>query len=296
MKLDLVDVFGSRALAGNPLAVVHCSGSAGAEALDTEQMLALTRWLGFSETTFLLPATDPAADYRVRIFYPGGELDFAGHPTLGTCFAWLTAGWVPRTPGVVVQQFGIGLVPVRQEADGTLAFAAPPMRRVGPLTAVERTEATRLAGVPETAIVEACWADNGPPWQLLVLKNAEAVLAAKPLPSAPEGMCVALAGPTSGNDGVDWELRAFFADQHGVFKEDPVTGSLNAGVASRIFAQPDTAERYGAAQGSNVGADGRITWARDALGSVWIGGRCDMIAAGAQLDGPGGRSAKGRFT
>ena len=193
MKLDLVDVFGARALAGNALAVVHGAGGADELQLDGAAMLALTRWLGFSETAFLLPPTDPAADYRVRIFYTGGEMDFAGHPTLGSCFAWLAAGGVARTPGVVVQECGVGLVEVRQEADGCLAFAAPPMRRDGPLSDGERADAARMAGVPDGSIVEARWADNGPPWQLLVLESAEAVLAAKPQPRAPllEQCCVA---------------------------------------------------------------------------------------------------------
>jgi len=280
MKLDLVDVFGSRALAGNPLAVVR-----GAESIDGAAMLALTRWLGFSETTFLLPPTDPAADYRVRIFYPGGELDFAGHPTLGSCFAWLAAGGVPQRPGMVMQECGVGLVEVRQDASGALAFAAPPMLRDGALTADERAEAARLAGVAENQIVEARWAHNGPPWKLLLLESAEAVIAAAPEPRAPLGVCVGLAGYSGGTNGVDWELRAFFADQHGAFKEDPVTGSFNAGVASLLLNRPGAPANLQAAQGRCVGADGRIAWTKDASGAVWVGGRCDMIAAAAELAG-----------
>ena len=148
MKLDLVDVFGSGPLSGNPLAVVH-----GADGMDAQQMLALTRWLGFSETTFLLPPTDPAADYRVRIFYPAGELPFAGHPTLGTCHAWLEAGGKPKQPGTVMQECGVGLVEVRIEG-GLLAFKAPPLVRDGPLSPEERVEVARLTGVDEAAIVE----------------------------------------------------------------------------------------------------------------------------------------------
>jgi len=126
MLLDLVDVFGSRPLSGNPLAVVR-----GAEAMDAAQMLKLTQWLGFSETAFLLPATDPDADYRVRIFYPAGELPFAGHPTLGTCHAWLQAGGVSRQTGRIVQECGVGLVEVKQDGE-RLSFAAPPLTRSGP--------------------------------------------------------------------------------------------------------------------------------------------------------------------
>ena len=281
MKLDLVDVFGARALAGNALAVVR-----GADKMSGEQMQALTRWLGFSETAFLLPPTDPAADYHVRIFYAGGEMEFAGHPTLGSCFAWLAAGGVPQRAGVVVQECGVGLVNVRQEEGGTLAFAAPPMRRDGPLTADERAEAARLAGVPDDAIMEARWADNGPPWQLLLLESAAAVLAAQPQPRAPLGTDIGLAGPAGGVDGVDWELRAFFTDHHGLFTEDPVTGSFNAGVATLILGKQGAPAAMRAAQGRCLGADGRIAWSRDADGAVWAGGRCDMIAAGADLAPP----------
>jgi PhzF family phenazine biosynthesis protein len=284
MQLDLVDVFGSGPLRGNPLAVVHDAGG-----MSEPAMLALTRWLGFSETTFLVPATDPAADYRVRIFYPGGELDFAGHPTLGTCYAWLQAGGVARTAGTVVQQCGLGLVAVRQEDGGTLAFAAPPMRRAHALSAGERRAAALLAGVDEAAIVEARWADNGPPWQVLVLASAADVREARPQPIAPPGACVALAGPggeaAQGAQAADWELRAFFADQHGTLKEDPVTGSLNAGVATLMLGRAGAPASLRAAQGQCVGADGRITWRRDDAGQVWIGGRCDMVAAGASLPG-----------
>src|SRR6478735_4455847 len=115
-----VDVFTDRPLLGNPLAVVH-----GADALDEARMQAFAQWTHLSETTFLLAPTDPAADYRVRIFTPGGELPFAGHPTLGSCHAWLERGGVPRRAGQVVQQCALGLVDIRAEA-GRTAFAAPP--------------------------------------------------------------------------------------------------------------------------------------------------------------------------
>jgi PhzF family phenazine biosynthesis protein len=212
MKLSLVDVFGSAPLRGNPLAVVT-----GGEALDAASMLALTQWLGFSETTFLLAPGNAAADYAVRIFYPGGELPFAGHPTLGTCHAWLAAGGKPRREGVVVQECGIGLVEVRRDGE-LLAFAAPPFTRQGPLTEAERSEAARIAGVAETSIVEAVHVANGPQWQLLRLGSAAEVLAAEPLAKAPPGTDIGLAGPIKGGEA-DWELRAFFANQHGAMVE-----------------------------------------------------------------------------
>ncbi|MCT2559072.1 PhzF family phenazine biosynthesis protein [Tsuneonella sp. YG55] len=277
MRCDLVDVFGAGPLSGNPLAVVH-----GADGLDDAQMLRLTQWLGFSETTFLLRPTDPAADYRVRIFYPAGELPFAGHPTLGTCHAWLRAGGAPRREGVCVQECGVGLVDVRGNGD-TLAFRAPPFTRSGPLDADERAECARLAGVDLGTVIEAVHVANGPQWRLLRLESAEQVLAARPVPEAPAGTDIGLAAPGSPGSGIDWELRAFFADQHGRLREDPVTGSFNAGVAMHLYQSGLAEGPTVAAQGRMTGADGRIEWERHSDGAVWIGGRCETVSAGAAL-------------
>jgi PhzF family phenazine biosynthesis protein len=282
MQLDLVDVFGSRAFAGNPLGVVH-----GAEGLDDNAMLRLTQWLGFSETTFLLLPESPEADYRVRIFYPAGELPFAGHPTLGSCHAWLRAGGRPRREGVIVQECGVGLVEVRQDGE-LFAFRAPPLIRTGPLGSTERTEAVLLAGVLEEAIVEAVHIANGPKWWLLRLRSAADVLAAEPLSKATEGTDIGLAGPHSPGSELAWELRAFFANQHGTLVEDRATGSFNAGVAMHLFANGHAERSYIAGQGQKVGADGRIHCSIDADGAVWIGGRVATIAAGAQLPEFGG--------
>lgn len=273
MKLDLVDVFGSGPLSGNPLAVVH-----GADDLDAAQMLALTRWLGFSETTFLLPPTDPAADYRVRIFYPAGELPFAGHPTLGSCHAWLEAGGVPREPGKVVQECGVGLVEVRQDG-GALAFKAPPFTRHGPLSERERAAAIELAGVDPAAVVEAVHVANGPKWQLLRLRSAEDVLAADPVAKAPAGTDIGLAGPCGEGSDAEWELRAFFADAIGRFVEDPVTGSFNAGVAMHLFETGLARGSYRAAQGRKTGANGLVQCSQDGSGDVWIGGNCATVSS-----------------
>lgn len=278
MQLDLVDVFGSVSMSGNPLAVVR-----GGEGLSDAQMLRLTQWLGFSETTFLLPPTDPAADYRLRIFYPAGELPFAGHPTLGSAFAWLAAGGVPRTAGVVVQECGVGLIEVRQQGPERLAFRAPALTRSGPLSDAERDEAARVAGVQPQWIVEAVHIANGPRWQLLRLEAADQVLAASPAAKAPIGTDVGLAAPAAPGSGVDWEVRAFFANQHGTLCEDPVTGSFNAGLAVHLFASDLAAGSYTAEQGRKTGADGRVILTQEADGSVWVAGRCDMIARGAQL-------------
>lgn len=277
MRLDLIDVFGARAFAGNPLGVVH-----GAEGLSDAAMLRLTRWLGFSETTFLLPPADPAADYRVRIFYPAGELPFAGHPTLGTAHAWLRAGGVPRRAGTIMQECGVGLVEVRQEGD-LLSFKAPPLARTGPLDGDDLAEALRVTGAAPEAVVEAVHVANGPRWRMLRLRSAADVLAAEPAAKAPPGTDIGIVAPSAGDDGADWELRAFFANAQGLVREDPVTGSFNAGVACHLFAAGLARGSYVAGQGQRTGADGRVHCRIDEDGAVWIGGRVDTIAAGAAL-------------
>lgn len=276
MQLDLVDVFGARAMAGNPLGVVRA-----AEGMSAEAMLQLTRWIGFSECTFLLPPTHPDADYRVRIFYPAGELPFAGHPTLGTAHAWLRAGGKPKRAGVVVQECGVGLVEVRVEG-ALLAFKAPPLVRSGPLSPEERAEVARLTGVDEAGIVDAVHANNGPGWKLLRLRSAADVLAAQPVARAPMGTDVGLVGPHEGDDPA-WEVRAFFANANGELKEDPVTGSLNAATAQYLFGSGLAQGRYIAGQGQKIGADGRVHCRIEPDGAVWVGGRVDTIAAGAAL-------------
>lgn len=276
MELDLIDVFGSCPLSGNPLAVVR-----GGEGLSDAQMQALTRWLGFSETTFLLPPTDPRADYRVRIFYPAGELPFAGHPTLGTARAWLAAGGVPGEAGRIVQECGIGLVDVREIA-GRLAFRAPPLRVSGPLSVDERAEAIRIAGVREEQVVEAIHADNGPGWKLLILRSAQDVLAANPVARVPVPTDVGLVGAWADDRDIEFEVRAFFADPTGRLCEDPVTGSLNAAVALTMFERGLADAGYVAAQGSKVGAAGRVHVSRDG-NDAWIGGDAVVLSQGGRL-------------
>jgi len=276
MKLDLVDVFGSRPLSGNPLGVVH-----GGEELSDEHMLALTRWLGFSETTFLCKPQDPAADYRVRIFYPGGELPFAGHPTLGSCHAWLGTGGKPRREGVIMQECGIGLVEIRKDG-ARLAFKAPELLKTGPLSQEECANAIALSGVRPEQVVEAVHVSNGPKWQLLRLRSAVDVLSAQPATKAPVGTDVGLAGPVADGD-VDWELRAFFGDDQGRLREDPVTGSFNAGVAVHLFGTGLATGAYKAAQGRRTGADGLIHCKQETDGSVWVGGTSVTVSGGGEL-------------
>lgn len=277
MKLDIVDVFGVQVLRGNPLAVVH-----GAERLDVPAMQALTDWLGFSETTFLLPPTRAGADYRVRIFCPGRELPFAGHPTLGTCHAWLNAGGVPARDGVIVQECGVGLVEIRR-IDGMLAFCAPATLRSGPLTAAEQAAAARLCGVPREVIVAGVHADNGPGWKLLHLRSMADVLAARPESRAPAGTDIGLIAPCPPGGSADFELRAFFVDAHGTLVEDPVTGSLNAAAAQYLFGTGLARDRYVAMQGCKVGADGRIVCVQDEAGAIWVAGLTVTVSSGGAL-------------
>ena len=278
MQLDLVDVFaGNGSLTGNPLAVVR-----GADGLGPAAMLALTRWLGFSEPAFLLPPTASGADYRVRIFYPAGELPFAGHPTLGSGFAWLAAGGGGPWPAKVVQQCEAGLIEVRV-AEDQLAFRAPALRRGGPLGEIETAEALRIAGVPAEALIDAVHADNGPPWRLLRLRSAADVLAARPLARVEGHVDVALIGPHPKHGPADWEVRAFFTKPGGVLAEDPVTGSLNAAAAQYLFGSGLARDGYRATQGRMVGADGLVEVRHEGGDQVWIGGRVAMVAQGAEL-------------
>jgi PhzF family phenazine biosynthesis protein len=283
MKLDIIDVFGAAVLRGNPLAVVH-----GGEALETAAMQALTDWLGFSETTFLLPPTAAGADYKVRIFCPGRELPFAGHPTLGTCHAWLAARGVSAQGDLIVQECGVGLVELRR-IEGMLAFRAPPTRRVGALSDQERDAAAQLCHVPPEAIEDAVHAENGPAWQLLRLRSVEDVLGAQAPARAPVGTDIGLIaayparGPHSSEGQADFEVRAFFANAYGVIVEDPVTGSLNAAAAQYLFGAGLAQGRYVAAQGRKVGADGRVVCVQDGDGAVWVAGKTVTVSSGADL-------------
>ena len=258
-----VDVFTERPLLGNPLAVVH-----GADALDDARMQAFAQWTHLSETTFLLAPTDPAADYRVRIFTPGGELPFAGHPTLGSCHAWLERGGVPKTAGRVVQQCGVGLVDIRVEA-GRTAFAAPPLR----MAAVETpllAEVLRALGLEPRAVVASQWLDNGPRWLGLLLRDAATVLALAPDHAALRSLAkVGVVGACPNGSECAFEVRAF-ASMAGI-DEDPVTGSLNAGVAEWLIGSGRAPERYVAAQGARLGRAGRVHVSRED-GRFWIGG------------------------
>jgi PhzF family phenazine biosynthesis protein len=247
-------------------------------------MQRFARWTNLSETTFVLPPTDSAADYRVRIFTPGGELPFAGHPTLGTSHAWLRAGGVPRNPACIVQQCGIGLVELRRDA-GRLAFAAPPLQRTAPRPQLLAQVAAAL-GLDATQILAAQLLDNGPVWLGLLLDSPHTVLqlAPKHLQLKNLGQKIGVAGvypediATSSIANPALEVRAFAAPI-GV-DEDPVTGSLNASLAQWLIADGVLPAQYVAAQGACLERAGRIFVASDAQGAVWVGGDCSACIEG----------------
>lgn len=269
----LVDVFGTEAFTGNPLAVI-----ADGEDLGTEEMQRITRWLNLSETTFLLPPTHPDADYRVRIFTLAHELPFAGHPTLGTCHAWLEAGGKPKREGVVVQECGAGLIEIRQGE--TLAFAAPPLIRSGEPTEAEIAEVVAALRIERGAIVAAQWVDNGPGWIAVLLESAEAVLAVEPVRHHAARIDIGIVGPHAPGSETAFELRAIFSGPDGGMIEDPVTGSLNASVGQWLFASGRTSGHYVAAQGTKLGRTGRVDVTQDETGQVWIGGRTLTLFSG----------------
>ncbi|MFN9746591.1 MAG: PhzF family phenazine biosynthesis protein [Betaproteobacteria bacterium] len=262
-RFHQLDVFSARPLRGNPLAVVH-----GADALDDAAMAAFARWTNLSETTFLLAPTRAGADYRVRIFTPGGELPFAGHPTLGSCAAWLAAGGVPAQPGVVVQECGVGLVRVRRDG-ARLAFAAPPLQRTGPLDDALLARIAAGCGLAPGAIAGHQWVDNGPGWCAVLLRSAAEVLAVKPDWAALGSLKLGLVAAQPPGADTQFEVRAFVPSL-GV-PEDPVTGSLNAGLAQWLVGAGLAPPAYVAAQGAALGRAGRVHVRHDGR-DCWIGG------------------------
>ena len=265
-----VNVFSMDPLGGNPLAVVHAAGG-----LSEAQMTALARWTNLSETTFLLPPADSGADYHVRIFTPARELPFAGHPTLGSCHAWLAAGGKPRQPGLVVQQCGVGLVRVR--CDGPrLEFAAPPMRRTGALEPDVLTKIAKALALQPSDIAHHQWVDNGPGWCAVMLRSARLVLSLKPEWAALAPLILGVAGPHHAGHDAAFEVRAFIGD--GGF-EDPVTGSLNASLAQWFFSAGLAKSPYVVAQGTALQRAGRVHLRRDG-DEVWVGGDVQDIVLG----------------
>ncbi|MFT8711914.1 PhzF family phenazine biosynthesis protein [Komagataeibacter rhaeticus] len=272
-QFQQIDVFSTEPTRGNPVAVVI-----GADGLTTEQMAAFANWTNLSETTFLLQPTTPDADYRVRIFTPRTELPFAGHPTLGSCHAWLAAGGQPRG-NTIVQECGLGLVPVRAH-NGCLAFTAPPLQRSG---AVEPGLLHRVADglkIPASSIRAAAWTDNGPGWLSVMLGSRREVLALEPDYAALSDLCIGVTGPWDPiHDGqqAQFEVRAF-AMACGV-NEDPVTGSLNAGLAQWLMGSGLAPAHYIASQGTRLGRAGRVHVDLED-GKIWVGGVTTTLIVG----------------
>lgn len=268
-RFQQVDVFSPVPFRGNPLAVVL-----DAEGLSTEEMQDFSRWTNLSETTFLLPPTSQEADYRVRIFTLARELPFAGHPTLGSCHAWLAAGGVPREAGRIVQECGAGLVPIRRGEHG-LAFAAPSLLRTGPVDEALVEQLADVLRIGRGEIEDAQWADNGPGWVAVLLKDADAVLAVEPdfgRWSGEGSLDVGIVGPYPPGSECAWEVRAVFSDEQGGMREDPVTGSLNASLGQWLLASGRATAPYVASQGTRLGRRGRPRIDQDADGTVWVGG------------------------
>jgi predicted PhzF superfamily epimerase YddE/YHI9 len=305
-----VDVFTAEPYLGNPVAVVLDGTD-----LTDGAMAAFARWTNLSETTFVLPPSDEGraagADYRLRIFTPAVELPFAGHPTLGSCRAWLHAGGVPAAAERIVQECGAGLVEIRREGD-RLAFAAPPRLRTGPLDDELLGRVCAGLGLRRDEVRAHAWVDNGPGWCAVLLESAERVLevtadfavlggakvgivaghyvgAVGPRTGGPgivAGHDVGVVGPRTGDDGIAFELRAFFPHAPGADgvvtsgSEDPVTGSLNASVAQWLREEGLAPASYVAAQGTAIGRAGRIHVEDDGE-RIWVGGDTVVCVDGA---------------
>jgi PhzF family phenazine biosynthesis protein len=266
-----VDVFTDSALKGNPLAVV-LDGSG----LDTATMQRFTDWTNLSEATFLAPPTHADADYAVRIFCPGRELPFAGHPTLGSCHAWLEAGGKPKGD-LIVQECGVGLVRLRRDGQ-RLAFAAPPRIKSGPLDEADVLRIARGLGLARSDIVAHAWCQNGPPWRAVMLRSAEQVMALKADSAVLSGWEVGVVGPQAAGSDMQFEVRAFFTGKHGI-AEDPVTGSLNAALAQWLIGDGLAPTSYIAAQGTAMGRAGRVFVQQEGA-DIWIGGHSVTVIEG----------------
>jgi PhzF family phenazine biosynthesis protein len=269
-RFSQVDVFTQRACRGNPLAVVLDG-----DGLSTEEMRQFANWTNLSETTFVLPPSSPDADYRVRIFTPSEELPFAGHPTLGTCHAWLSSGGEPREPGVIRQECGAGLIAIKRDGDG-LAFAAPPLVRSGPADEELTGHLAEVLGIERAAITAAEWVDNGPGWVAVLLDSAQEVLDLRP---GAVDLDLGVVGRYPAGSPQAIEVRAFFM-KDGTMAEDPVTGSLNASVAGWLLREGLVTAPYVAAQGTVLGRHGRVHISQDPDGTIWVGGTTMTLIEG----------------
>lgn len=270
-RFSQVDVFGSGPCSGNPVAVVL-----DAEGLGDEELQRFARWTNLAETTFVLPPTRPEADYRVRIFTPVLELPFAGHPTLGTCHAWLQGGGEARDPGEIVQECDAGLVRIHPTAGG-LAVAAPPLVRSGPASDEDAARVAEALGVERDEMLAVEWVDNGPGWICALFESAERVLELRP---GALDFDLGAAGFHPPGSEAAIELRAW-APVNGLAAEDPVTGSLNASVAQWLLGAGRLTAPFVATQGSAIDRAGRIEISQDGDGTIWVGGRAETVIAGS---------------
>jgi len=271
-RFSQVDVFGSGPCSGNPVAVVL-----DAEGMGEGEMQRFARWTNLAETTFVLPPTRPEADYRVRIFTPVLELPFAGHPTLGTCHAWLQGGGEAGDAGEVVQECDAGLVRIRHEENGKLAFDAPPLVRSGPASDEDTARVAAALGVDQDEMLAVEWVDNGPGWIVALFESAERVLELRP--GALDFDLGAVGFHPPGSEAAI-ELRAW-APVNGLAAEDPVTGSLNASVAQWLLGNGRLAAPYVATQGRAIDRAGRIEISADDDGTIWVGGRAETVIDGS---------------
>jgi PhzF family phenazine biosynthesis protein len=269
MRFSQVDVFSHEPLRGNPVAVVH-----DADGVSDEEMAAFARWTNLSETTFLLSPTDPAADYRLRIFTPGDELPFAGHPTLGSAHAWLEAGGAPRG-GDLVQECGAGLVTIRRS--DLLSFQAPPLMRSGAVSEDDLDAIAVALRLRRDDLLDTAWIDNGPGWIGVLLRDAQTVLDLRPDWAAFGDLKIGVVGAHPAGGHADVEVRAF-CPQYGV-PEDPVTGSLNAGIGQWLAGTTLPAS-YVAAQGTVLQRSGRVHVSL-VDGEIWVGGETRTTVAGS---------------
>lgn len=258
-----IDVFSPTPYLGNPVAVVHDS-----EGLTGQEMQRFAKWTNLAETTFLLQPKDPGADYRLRIFSANQEFPFAGHPTLGSAFAWLEAGGVPKREGIIVQECGAGLVTVRVDQH-RLAFAAPPLTRFEPLSQVELHQVAVALGIPRGHILDASWLVNGPEWMGIRLSSAQEVLDLDPDPANLGSLCIGVVGAHEPGHEAQFEVRAFLGGDP--VWEDPVTGSLNAGLAHWMTRSGIAQQNYTAAQGTAIGYQGRVHVSVE-NDTIWVGG------------------------
>lgn len=266
-----VDVFSATAYRGNALAVVH-----DAEGLSTADMQQFANWTNLAETTFLLAPTDPLADYRVRIFTASEELPFAGHPTLGSAWAWLESGGTVGRSGVIMQECEAGLVPVRV-TDDRLAFEAPPLTRYEAIDESRLQRVASVLGVRREHILDSSWIVNGPRWMGIRLASAQAVLALRPDPNLLDDLEIGVVGPHAPGAETQFEVRAFFGGD--AVWEDPVTGSLNAGLARWMSDTGVASSNYIASQGTVLGREGRVHIDIED-GSIWVGGQATLCIEG----------------